>query len=103
MLPHEAVEPDSLGRENPVWAFYHATVLTAVPAPGKRATSDQLLVQYRWRDGSGLGEAIIDANDMRSGKRMHRSMRRKTGQTAQDKRAKRTWGVVRSARVRTRP
>ena len=97
MLPHEAVEPDSLGRENPVWAFYAATVLTA--APSKRTTADQLVVQYRWRDGSGLGEAVIDANDMRSGQRMHRSMRRKNGKTAQDKRAKRTWGVVRRARV----
>jgi len=98
VLPHKAFEPDSLGRENPVWAFYPATVLSTKPAIDKN--KDQLRVRFRWRDGSGDGQAVIDANNMRSGKRMHRSMRRKTGKTPQDKKAMRTWGFVRQPRAR---
>jgi len=99
MLPHKAVEPDSLGRENPVWAFYPATVLSAKPAVGKG--DDFLTVFFRWRDGSGTGHMVIDANEMRSGKRMLRSMRRKSGRTLQDKKAMRTWGCLRRAPVQS--
>lgn len=94
-LPHKAVEPDSLGRENPVWAFYKAKVITV------RATKKphQLEIKFRWNDGSGRGKQIVDSNNMRSGKKMFRSMRRKAGKCEHNRKAKTSWGCVKPAAV----
>ena len=94
-LPHKAVEADSLGRENPVWAFYKATVIST------KATKrpNQLEIKFCWKDGSGRGKQIVDGNNMRSGKKMYRSMRRKAGKCEHNKKAKTSWGCVKPART----